>query len=197
MSVVILSGPTCSGKTSVEKALHRRGFAKVVSHTTRQPRAGEVDGQHYHFVTRRQFENLMICHAFVETVEFGGARYGKTSEAFVSALGQSPNIATVLEPIGARALRRHCVDQGIPVLRVWLDCAPDVQAQRFIQRIYSGDITAMVASQRLCEMLSIEQDWRDELLTFDEPQYGLVLSSTQRDSDRLASTISEFLNPLL
>ena len=47
-----------------------------VSHTTRQPRPGEVDGVHYHFVSREQFEALIEQGVFFEYAEVFGNYYG-------------------------------------------------------------------------------------------------------------------------
>ena len=68
-NLFILSAPSGAGKSSLIKALLEKhadstGTGKnplqvSVSHTTRQPRPGEVDGEHYHFVTHEAFEALI------------------------------------------------------------------------------------------------------------------------------------------
>ena len=56
-------------------------FAFSVSHTTRAPRAGEVDGVHYWFVTRTEFERLRGESAFIEWNEYNGNLYGTSKMA--------------------------------------------------------------------------------------------------------------------
>jgi guanylate kinase len=60
---------------------HPNTFGFSVSHTTRQPRPGEQDGQHYNFVSREDFEKLKAEDGFIETAEFGGNLYGTSVQA--------------------------------------------------------------------------------------------------------------------
>lgn len=60
-------------------------FGFTVSHTTRQPRANEVDGQHYHFTTVQDFKDLLKQDYFVEYAEVHGNWYG-TSWSSVEAV---------------------------------------------------------------------------------------------------------------
>jgi guanylate kinase len=55
---------------------HPDTFALSVSHTTRAPRPGEVDGVHYHFVSMEAFEDLIAKDGFVENAKYGRNRYG-------------------------------------------------------------------------------------------------------------------------
>lgn len=73
---IILVGPTCSGKTFLRKRLEKRGFECDVSYTSREPREGEVDGIHYHFIGKKQFEILVAGGFFYEWVEYNGNYYG-------------------------------------------------------------------------------------------------------------------------
>src|SRR5262249_24846624 len=65
---VVVSGPSGAGKTSLlKRALERTDRLRFsVSHTTRRPRAGEVDGHDYWFVTLERFQELSDQGAFLE-----------------------------------------------------------------------------------------------------------------------------------
>jgi len=66
---IALAGPSGVGKSTVIKKLmarHPNVFGFSLSVTTRPPRAGEVDGKDYHFVTREEFEELQSRGQFVE-----------------------------------------------------------------------------------------------------------------------------------
>ena len=72
-NLFILAAPSGAGKSSLIKALMEKYESNTatpmqvsVSHTTRQPRPGEVDGVHYHFVSREQFEALIEQGVFFE-----------------------------------------------------------------------------------------------------------------------------------
>ncbi|MGL4894468.1 MAG: GTPase, partial [Shewanella sp.] len=78
-NLYIVSAPSGAGKSSLISALLKDKPADMqvsVSHTTRDPRPGEIDGQHYHFVNREQFKALIADNAFFEWAEVFGNYYG-------------------------------------------------------------------------------------------------------------------------
>ena len=76
--LMVLSGPSGSGKGTIVKSLLSRYEDMVlsVSMTTREPRPGEIDGVHYHFVTRETFEATIAADGFLEYAEYSGNYYG-------------------------------------------------------------------------------------------------------------------------
>jgi guanylate kinase len=76
--LLIISSPSGAGKTTLTRDLLTRfpdlGFS--VSHTTRKPRANEVDGRDYHFIDTQMFERLVSEGAFAEWAEVHGNLYG-------------------------------------------------------------------------------------------------------------------------
>ena len=76
--LMVLSGPSGSGKGTIVKELLTRYEQMVlsVSMTTRAPRPGEIDGVHYHFVTREEFEATIAADGFLEYAEYSGNYYG-------------------------------------------------------------------------------------------------------------------------
>ncbi|KAI6085636.1 guanylate kinase [Hypoxylon rubiginosum] len=80
---VVISGPSGVGKGTLFKKLfdaHKDCFALSVSHTTRQPRAGEAHGVDYYYVTPEAFESLIAADGFVEHAKFGSNRYGTSKQ---------------------------------------------------------------------------------------------------------------------
>jgi len=79
---VVFCGPSGVGKSTLVKEL-RAEFPDVfgfsVSHTTRNPRAGETDGKDYHFVSRADMERAIRNGAVIESAEFSGNLYGTRS----------------------------------------------------------------------------------------------------------------------
>ncbi|XP_034298474.1 guanylate kinase isoform X3 [Pantherophis guttatus] len=95
---VVLSGPSGAGKSTLLKKLLRdydSVFGFSVSHTTRQPRPGEVNGKDYHFVTREEMQKEVEAGEFVEHAEFSGNIYG-TSKAAIQAV-QAQNQICILD----------------------------------------------------------------------------------------------------
>lgn len=76
--LLIISSPSGAGKTTLTHRLLQE-FPELrfsVSHTTRQPRANEVDGQDYHFVSEEGFRELVGRDGFAEWAEVHGNLYG-------------------------------------------------------------------------------------------------------------------------
>lgn len=75
--MILLVGASASGKTEISKVLGvKYGVSKVVTHTTRAPRNGELDGVDYYFVNEEEFAQLAKKGAFVETTLYNGCHYG-------------------------------------------------------------------------------------------------------------------------
>jgi guanylate kinase len=85
-TLFIFSAPSGAGKTSLVKALlDSTGYIRVsVSHTTRSPRPGEVDGKDYHFTPKEEFQQLISESAFLEHAQVFDNFYG-TSQRWVES----------------------------------------------------------------------------------------------------------------
>ena len=80
--MVILSSPSGVGKTTITKKIQQKyhSFKISVSHTTRIPRSNEVDGVDYHFISRKEFENLINKKKFYEYAKIFDNYYGTLKE---------------------------------------------------------------------------------------------------------------------
>jgi guanylate kinase len=85
-NLFIVAAPSGAGKTSLVKELLAAdaGVQLSISYTTRAPRPGEADGQHYHFVSRESFEEMLERGDFLESAEVYGNFYG-TSQPWIEA----------------------------------------------------------------------------------------------------------------
>ncbi|ODN96544.1 guanylate kinase [Cryptococcus wingfieldii CBS 7118] len=84
---LVMCGPSGTGKSTLLKTLfvkHPGQFGFSISHTTRQPRAGEEDGRDYYFVTKEDFLARVGNGEFLEWAEFGGNCYGTTFAALTA-----------------------------------------------------------------------------------------------------------------
>ncbi len=76
-NMILLIGPSASGKTEISKDLSLRyGMMKAITHTTRAPRKSEVYGIDYYFVGEEEFIQLAKKAYFVETTFYNGNHYG-------------------------------------------------------------------------------------------------------------------------
>lgn len=95
---VVLSGPSGAGKSTLLKKLMKEFdsvFGFSVSHTTRKPRPGEVNGKDYHYVTREVMQAAIDNGEFIESAVFSGNMYG-TSKAAVQDV-QAKNLICILD----------------------------------------------------------------------------------------------------
>jgi guanylate kinase len=112
--LLILSSASGAGKTTLTRMLLERcpELRFSVSHTTRAPRDGEVDGRDYHFVDRARFGELVREEAFLEWAEVHGNLYG-TSTAEIDRARTIPGCAGMIFDIdyqGARQIRAKVDD---------------------------------------------------------------------------------------
>jgi len=82
---LILVGKAASGKDHLKTKLRNKGFIAGVSHTTRPPRKGEIDGVDYHFIKEDEFRQMIKNNEFVEYMDFNGGLYGQTKDDFAAA----------------------------------------------------------------------------------------------------------------
>ena len=99
----IISGPSGVGKSTVLKALleKRKDLYFSVSATTREPRPGEVDGVHYHFMDVDTFREWIAKDEFLEYAEYVGNFYGTPSRYVDAAMVEGKDVILDIEVQGA------------------------------------------------------------------------------------------------
>ncbi|WIX78119.1 guanylate kinase [Amycolatopsis carbonis] len=105
--LTVVSGPSGVGKSSVVGELRKLepDIYFSVSVTTRKPRPGEVDGSHYHFVERAEFDRMVADGRLLEWAEFAGNCYGTPREPVERALAAGRPAVLEIELQGARQVR--------------------------------------------------------------------------------------------
>lgn len=109
-TLYIISAPSGAGKSSLinELLAEKRSWdvQVSVSHTTRAPRVGEHNGQHYHFVSVDSFKSLLSENAFFEWAEVFGNYYGTSRLSIEQALEQGTDIFLDIDWQGAQQVRK-------------------------------------------------------------------------------------------
>ncbi|KAI2504691.1 guanylate kinase-like protein [Fragilaria crotonensis] len=92
---------------------HDRSFGFTVSHTTRNPRPGEIDGIHYHFVSRDEMEkDIRRQNLFLEHAEVHGNLYGTSWKALHDVQNQGRRCLLDIDVQGVQALKKQTVYSG-------------------------------------------------------------------------------------
>jgi guanylate kinase len=108
-NLFILSAPSGAGKSSLIKALlsqeSTRPMEVSVSHTTRDPRPGENDGEHYHFISIAKFKDQITKNEFYEHAEVFGNYYGTSETAIDLQLAQGIDVFLDIDWQGAQQVR--------------------------------------------------------------------------------------------
>jgi guanylate kinase len=105
--LLVLSSPSGAGKTTITQELIARdsNLRVSVSVTTRAKRAGEVDGKHYHFISRERFEAMVRDGELLEHATVFGNCYGTPRAPVEAALGAGGDIVTDIDWQGTQQLK--------------------------------------------------------------------------------------------
>ena len=129
--LVVISGPSGAGKTSVCRVLKEDPAVEFsVSATTRPMRSGEEDGVDYHFLTREDFERRVAEDQFLEYAEYNGNLYGTPRWPMDAALERGKTFLVEIEVDGTRQLRRR----GVHGLYVFIEPPSIAELRSRLQR---------------------------------------------------------------
>ena len=130
--MIILVGPSASGKSVVAKALMKKyGFKKIITYTTRPMRVNEVQDVDYHFISLNDFLNKKENNFFIETALYNNNYYGT---AFTDIASDK---VLIVEPMGANVYYEKLKDK---VFIVYLDATISKRKKRMIERLDSDEI---------------------------------------------------------
>ncbi len=110
--LLVLSGPSGSGKGTVSKALmeKRNDIIFSVSVTTRKPRVGEENGKNYYFVSEKEFENMVNDNKFLEYALVHNHYYGTPKEFVYEQIDNGEIVLLEIDVQGALQIKNNCKD---------------------------------------------------------------------------------------
>lgn len=164
--LIVLSGPSGVGKTTVVRLLRQRApqLWVSVSATTRFPRPGEADGVNYLFVTDDQFDRLVADGDLLEWAPYAGHRYGTPRGPVEAVRSAGTSVLLEIEIEGARQVRRAVPDAYLVFL------APpsrDVLVQRLTGRGTESDDVVAARLERADAELAAAEEF-DEVVVNDD-----------------------------
>lgn len=120
--LMVVSGPSGVGKGRVCQHLleNTPNLSWSVSYTSRLPRPGEVNGQHYHFVDEATFKALIAQGKLLEYNCYNGFYYGTGAEAVQQTLCSGQSVLMEIDVNGARQMKTRVQELNIPALLVFI-----------------------------------------------------------------------------
>lgn len=105
--VFVISAPAGTGKTTLVDKLAKEfpSVVRSISYTTRLPRLGEVEGDHYHFIKRDEFESMIEDDLFLEHVRLYDDYYGTSRHWVLEQQRQGKHVILVIDTQGAMRLK--------------------------------------------------------------------------------------------
>jgi guanylate kinase len=106
--LIVVTGPSGVGKGTLLRSLIQRHpeLYFSISATTRQPRPGEIEGQHYYFVSREKFEQMVADDELLEWAEYAGNYYGTPRLQVQQQIQQGRLVILEIEVVGARKINQ-------------------------------------------------------------------------------------------
>lgn len=197
--LIVITGPSGSGKTTlIRRLLARHPEIKFsVSHTTRPPRPGEVNGVDYYFVSDEEFSRLLKKGKFIEWAVVHGYRYGTSKEEFRKS--RSSDLVLDIDVQGARQiknLRHPGSDQA-----VFIFILPPSQATLKKRLLARGDLTESELERRLKKASQEIRHYRlfDYLIVNDDLDQALeeieaIIRAERQRQTRMERSVREILN---
>ncbi len=175
----IISSPSGAGKSTLSRRLleSEPDLAMSVSVTTRPPRPGEVDGEHYHFISREEFERLRDEGGLLEWAEVFGNFYGSPKAPVEKLLEQGKDVLFDVDWQGAQQISSRMGEDAVKVFIL------PPGAEELHERLHRrAQDPREVIERRMAEAASEISHW---------PEYDYVIIND--DLERAAADISAIL----
>ena len=178
-TLYIISAPSGAGKSSLLRVLlesRASSLALSVSHTTRAPRPGEIDGEDYHFVDEATFREMVSADAFFEHAQVFDNFYGTSKQGVIDQLEAGLDVILEIDWQGARLIREQ-----LPAVVSIFILPPSCEAlqQRLQDRGQDDDA---VIARRMRDAVS-------EMSHYDEYDYLVVNDVFLTAVDELAAVM--------
>lgn len=127
-TVALITGPSASGKSTLQKDLINMGWGKPANFTTREPRSNE-ELDEYVFIDAATFAQKAAMGDFSEITQYAGNLYAMTR-----FFDEDKKLAIIVDPVGKAALEAFFTKAGRKYFTVWIDCAEHVRLSRLLER---------------------------------------------------------------
>ncbi|HLI21534.1 MAG TPA: guanylate kinase [Stellaceae bacterium] len=167
--LLVLSSPSGAGKTTISRKLFDddRKLAMSVSVTTRPKRPGEVDGKHYHFITRAEFDDMVAKGELLEHATVFDHCYGTPRAPVMKTLDAGEDIISDVDWQGTQQLKQNLPDDVVAIFIL----PPSIEALK--ERLQSrAQDSADVVQARMAKSSDEMSHW---------PEYDYVVVNDDLD----------------
>jgi guanylate kinase len=178
--MLIVSSPSGAGKTTLTRNLldKEENVSLSISVTTRQRRSSEIDGIHYKFLTRRQFELMRDGDELLEWAEVHGNFYGTPREPVETALAEGRDVLFDIDWQGTQQLYESMRDDVVSVFVL-----PPTAEELKLRLERRAEDTADIISRRL-------KNAAEEIPHWEEYDYVLVNRDLEKSFMRLRGILT-------
>ncbi len=194
--LIVIAGPAGSGKSTLcDRLVHERPeFARVVTTTTRPPRAGEINGVHYHFFPPGEFRARIAAGEFLEWAQVHGDHedrlYGTLRSSVLDPLAAGQNLVMSIDVQGVESLRRVAANdarlrRSLSTVFIVLDHERLVARMRERAKDHEDEIARRIATAEAEVREAAKFDFRIESRTRDEDFAALlqIVADTRKRAD--------------
>lgn len=180
-TLYIVSAPSGAGKSSLINALLKKfnlddSLRLSISHTTREPRPGEVNHESYHFVSVSEFEELIARNAFFEYAQVFGNYYGTSREIVMEWINSGKDVLFDIDWQGARLIKEQMPD----AVKIFI--LPPSLEELQKRLVLRGQDSSEVISKRMAQAMS-------EISHYDEYDHVIINDNFDESLLQLRSII--------
>ena len=146
--IIAVTGVSASGKSYLMTKLKKRGYVESISHTTRKPREGEINGVDFYFIKKEEVPNIN----FVEKDIWAKNIYGTSKEELDGKLKTNEFVFVIVSQEGAKNLKKIYGKDNVK--KVFVSISRDTMVKRLYKRVEKGEISPSDKTLRL-KMASI------------------------------------------
>jgi guanylate kinase len=179
--LIILSSPSGAGKSTLSRRLldWDPSISFSVSATTREPREGEVDGQHYHFMTREAFRDDVSKGQMLEHAEVFGNLYGSPKGPVEHAIADGRDVLFDIDWQGAQQIQNSDLAQD--TLSIFILPPSIAELRRRLEG--RGQDSADTIAKRM------QKSW-DEISHWGGYDYVLVNDDLEKTTDQMLNIVA-------
>tara|TARA_Y100000590_G_scaffold462633_1_gene627280 strand:- start:4217 stop:4852 length:636 start_codon:yes stop_codon:yes gene_type:complete len=156
--IIVLSSPSGAGKTTLAKKISlENNFFISISHTTRKPRANEINGSDYFFVSKSEFEELIKKKQFLEYAKVFKNYYGSFKDTVINKLEEGENVIFDIDWQGTEQIKEKKLKYKIITVFI----LPPSKNELFKRLLNRDQNDKKIANERMKQFNEDVLHWKD------------------------------------